>query len=239
MVFKPKFTELKDKIGGFQLLIISAMIILLFYFSVTTRWIPPTKNINATDAFNRTIEIEGIYSYVYKKYVPKEKNFELENLQIPKGAFEFEKAVFLMLLLIILTILYSKKHKGVKPIDETIVREKTKDYLELMKSDLKIKDYNIKFSCFLRKKQIDSGDKLPDTWLQPIEVETYEGEFEYHVLGFNPYSAELEQNLKTPKDFTREDICPVCGFFYDMKVITPEGYSKWYETFELPRRKTT
>lgn len=236
MTVKTIYTQLKDKLGGFQLLITVFMICALIYSSVTTWWIPPIKKINITEN-NQTFEIDGVYSYVHKDYIKKTKDFESMNSQIPKGSFEFQEAFLYIFLIIVLSMLNLRKGKETNPADEKEVREKAKTYLDKKMAEGKIKEYKMPVPCYLREKQVHDGEKVADTWFIPAELTTDEGEIEYHMIGFNPFTVKLKMDIKTKKEFRGEDICPNCGQFYSMKIITPEGYREWYDTFEAPRKR--
>lgn len=236
---KSSFTRLKEKIGGFSIAIIFVLIILLCYCSISTRWIQPTKKINTTDANNQTIELDGIYSYVHKEYIIKSNNFEATNTQIPKSSFELEMAILIIFLIVALQIINIKRGRDTKePLEYPIIRKKAEEHLKSMKEYGIIQDFDLPEGALVQEKQVDDGKKVADNWLIPAEVKTHEGGYEYRVLGFNPFTASLKIDAKTKKEFSAEDRCPECGKWFSMKIISPEGYKQWYDTFELPRRKT-
>lgn len=235
MVEKIFWDRLKEKIGGFQLLIIFILIASIFYFSATTRWIPPANRINLTDDNNNTVEVIGIYSYSAGEYVLKEKEFEYENLEIPKDSFELEKAIFLIFFLIVLTVLNFRKEKRPDIITWDEAEKEARRYLDSQLDLKKIQSYEIPMTAFLKKKQVDSGEKLPDQWLIPANSITTEGMPEHHVLGINPWTANLERDFKTKKEFSGDDTCSRCGAFYSEHIISPVGYKDWFEKF-YPKR---
>src|SRR3990167_8291709 len=102
---KDYLTRVRELVGAPQIIIIVILIFSLIYFSENTKWIPPIRTVNATDANNQTVQMTGIYSYAYHDYIPKVREFEAENYIIPKGAFEIEKAMLMIILIIILQAL--------------------------------------------------------------------------------------------------------------------------------------
>lgn len=230
------FYNLKHKVGGLQLLIICIIMVSTFYFSISTRWIPPDKKINHTTENNQTVELQAVYSYAYKDYVVKTREFEYENTQIPKSSYELEGAFLTIFLVIVLVYLYSKREKGEILLTKEEIEEKAKEYLKRMIDNGTILSYDILLGAKLSMKQIDSGQSNPNWWYIAVDVITDKGEPEHRLLGFHPYGdGHLVFDLKLLREFTDRDVCSHCGLFYDMKMISPTGYKEWFENF-YPRR---
>ena len=235
---KSSFTLLKRKIGLLPLVLISLMIIIILYFSISSRWIPAAKIINETDANNQTVEILAIYSYAEGKYIPRTNNFEYSNSQIPKGSFEMGGAFFLITLLIIFAVILSKKGKieDLIPIEDIIKNaEKYLDYVRDVKG--KISAYEIEIpNCKLQYKQVDEGASKPETWLLPVNITPINRVPERLIFGFHPYdSGHLKFSLTKKGIFSDVDCCSKCGTRYsDIKVLTPKGYTQWFEQFYKP-----
>lgn len=237
---KPAFDRLVSKMGGLPLFITALIIILLFYFSFSTRLIPSTNRMNITGAENNTIEVEGVYSYTYEQYIIKERNFEYENPLIPKKSFSSEMAIILIFLIVMLNVLFLRKGKGKKFLTEEIIMAKAAEYLDRLKKEGKIEDYKNLTNIKLLKRQVDNSESEADVWLVPnVEITFSDRVPERRVLAFHPFDdGHLEFNLRIEKDFVREDTCSRCGFFYDKKILSPQGYAEWWEKFGSVRRGT-
>lgn len=241
---KSSFTLLKNKIGVFPLLIILVLIILIFYYSFSSRWIPTYKFINSTDANNQTVEILAVYSFAEGRYIPKTNQFEYINSQIPKNSFSLEGAFLIITFLITLVVLLSRRGRieDLLPIDEIIKRAES--YLDYIKdAKKKIIDYDIELpSCKLQYKQVDDGERKPYTWLVPVNITPVNRVPERHILGFHPYgNGYLKFSLlKSNGIHTDVDCCSKCGTRYsDIKVLSPAGYSQWFEQFYSPTRRVS
>ena len=219
---KSLFTSLKNRIGFFPLFLIFLLVVLLIFYSLSTKWIPTTSRINETDASNRTVELEGIYSYAYNDYIVKEKNFEEHNTQIPKGSLEPEKAFLLIVLILVLVIiLVSKKEKRVEPAKKEEVEEVAKIYIDSLKENRKITDGKVLPQGALHRRQTGDGKLEPNLWMIPVNYEMNDGDYEYHLLFFEPYSIQLFEDRKLIKEFKGEDRCYKCGMYSDLKVLRP------------------
>ena len=116
--------ELIKKFGYLQTGLFVAIIIILFYSSFNSQYVPTIRKDNVTDAQNNTVLVTKIYSYTYDEYVLQDKNFESENPQIPKGAFELETVLLLIVLLSVFAF-FNLKNKD--SFDEPLPIEKIKN----------------------------------------------------------------------------------------------------------------
>src|SRR3990167_4822588 len=231
---KPILKKWVEKIGMLALCLIIIIFLILFWFSYTTRQIPLSAKANSTDAAtNRTIELTSIYSYAFKGYIYKERSFEEENRVIPKGSFPFEGALLIAFLVVVLHIADTRKKEKPEPAKLEEIREVAKEYLEYMKKEGLILEYSLYMGGFLKEKQVDSGDHIAKTWMLPAEVFTPEGEGVYRWLGLDPFTRAIQIDWKMDKEFKGEDTCPICGKFFHMKVITPEGFTIWRDEFAV------
>ena len=230
---KPIVKRWVEKIGMLPLSLIIIIFLVLFWFSYATRQIPISTKVNTTDIDNRTVEVITIYSYAYKDYIYKERSFEEENRVIPKSSFPFEGVLLITFFVVVLHIIDTRKKESPEPAKIEEIREVAKEYLDLMKKEGLIIEYSLYLGGFLKEKQVDMGDHIPKTWMIPAEVITPEGENVYRWLGFNPFSRAVQFDWKMDKEFKGEDTCPICGKFFHMKIISPEGYTIMRDQFAI------
>lgn len=229
---KSWFTVLKNRLGLFPLFVSFLLIILLIYFSISTRWIPTTNKINKTDAYNMTVVLDGVYSYVYNDYVVKQKDFEDYNTQIPKGSLDPEKALLLIFLIISLVIaLVSKKERSRDPAKKEEVEKEAMKILDKEKENLRIRDYEILTQGALHRIQIGDGKLEPNLWMIPANYKMNNGEEEYHLLCFEPYTIRLYEDKRLEKEFKGEDRCYKCGSYSNIKIIRPQDLKVLDELF--------
>lgn len=226
-------SKITEKTGGLQLFITLLIVVLLIYQSINTRLIPSSNMLNITDANNQTVQVKGIYSYVYKEYIPQRDTFENENKEIPKTSFQ-NGAVPILIGIILLTILNMRKHLTETLLTIEEVEIASKNYLNRMIDLKKIQSYTLHQNAFLRNYQISDGEKKPDIWWQGAEVVTYDGEYQYRMIGWNPFHpARLMSDLETHHKFKASDVCPSCGedHLCNQRFIDTTGFSKWKEMF--------
>lgn len=229
---KSWYTILKNRLGLFPLLVTFLLIVLLIYFSVSTRWIPTTNRINTTDAYNLTIEVDGIYSYVYNDYIIKKKYFEDYNTQIPKGSLEPEKSLFLIILIISLVAsLVSRKERSREPAKKKEVENRAREILNKEKEEDRIKDYEILTQGALHRRQIGDGKLEPNLWMIPAKYTMPNEDEEYHLLLFEPFTIQLYEDKKLDKEFSGEDRCDKCGSYSNLKIIRPQDLKVLDELF--------
>ncbi|MBU0958989.1 MAG: hypothetical protein KKB31_03510, partial [Nanoarchaeota archaeon] len=173
-----------------------------------------------------------IYSYVYNDYVVKQKSFEIENPQIPKGSLEPEKAFLLIVLIISLVVaLISKKERSREPARKDEVEKEARKILDKEKEDLRIKDYEILPQGALHRRQIGDGKLEPNLWMIPANYQMPNGDEEYHLLLFEPYTIQLYEDKKLMKEFKGEDRCDKCGSYSNVKIIRPQDLKVLDELF--------
>jgi len=56
---------------------------------------------------------------------------------------------------------------------------------------------------------------------------------QYIVIGVNPYNGTITQSVTSRRAFTRQDLCPNCGDYHDVKQMETEEYTRLKEIMSL------